>query len=250
MHDQQVFLRTLSRFAAVLPARYELEVALSELTESVTAVLRLCGSGITMADDGRLRFVTTVTLAAGELERDHALQHPCPCRDAYSSGEVVLITDLRQEPIRWPEFSATATSLGVAAVAGIPMRLADQIVGSLNLYSTEPRQWSDEDIEVARVLANVATSYVVNASKLRQLEQLSEQLKMALGSRVIIEQAKGMTAQQQGVSVDQAFQLMRGHARRNSASLRTVAEAIVAVGLRVGSSGPVRSADSPKAARV
>jgi AmiR/NasT family two-component response regulator len=86
---------------------------------------------------------------------------------------------------------------------------------------------------VAGVLADVATSYVVNASKLRQQEQLSEQLQHALESRVVIEQAKGITAQQNSVTVDQAYELIRGHARSNNANLRVVAEAIVAVGLRV-----------------
>jgi len=113
------------------------------------------------------------------------------------------------------------------------MRLAEVSVGALNLYSTQPRQWSDEDITVARVLADAATRYVVNASKLRQQEQLSEQLQQALGSRVVIEQAKGITASRHSVTIDAAYQLIRVHARSNNASLRTVAEAIVSVGLRV-----------------
>ena len=86
---------------------------------------------------------------------------------------------------------------------------------------------------MAGVLADVATSYVVNASKLRQQEQLSEQLQKALESRIIIEQAKGITATQHSVTIDQAYQRMRRHARNNNASLRVVAEAIVAVGLQV-----------------
>jgi len=72
-----------------------------------------------------------------------------------------------------------------------------------------------------------------NASKLREQQQLSEQLQEALGSRIVIEQAKGMTAQQHGVTIDQAYQLIRTHARSNNASLRAVAEAIVEVGLKV-----------------
>jgi AmiR/NasT family two-component response regulator len=83
------------------------------------------------------------------------------------------------------------------------------------------------------VLADVATSYVVNVSKLRQQEQLSEQLQGALESRVVIEQAKGITAYKNAVTIDAAYQLMRGHARKNNASLRVIAEAIVAVGLQV-----------------
>jgi hypothetical protein len=99
MYDQRLFLQTLSRFAEVLPARYDLDDALTELTESATAVLGLWGSGVTMADDGRLRYVTAVSQASAELERDHAQLHPfpCPCRDAYSTGEVVRVTDIREE---------------------------------------------------------------------------------------------------------------------------------------------------------
>ena len=235
MYDQSLFLQTLSRFAVILPARYDLQEALSELQESVTAVLGLCGSWVTMADDGRLRFVTSVSEASAELARDHAQLHPfpCPCRDAYSTGQVVRVTDIRHDCTRWPQFSASANRLSMAGVAAVPMRLADQIIGALNLYSPEPRQWSDEDMGVAAVLADVVTSYVVNASKLRQQEQLSEQLQESLESRIVIEQAKGITSQHNSVTIYQAYELMRSHARKNNASMRVVAEAIVAVGLHV-----------------
>jgi hypothetical protein len=61
-------------------------------------------------------------------------------------------------------------------------------IGVLNPYSPEPREWSDTDIAVAGVLVEVATSYVVNASKLRQQEQLNGQLQEVLESWVVIEQ--------------------------------------------------------------
>jgi GAF domain-containing protein len=235
MYDQPLLLRTLSRFAGILPAYYDLQESLSELTESVTAVLGLCGSWVTMADQGALHPIHGVGQAYAELDRDHMQLHPfaCPCREAYSTGEVIRVTDVRSESTRWPEFSAAATRLSMAGVAAVPMRLADQTVGALNLYSPEPRDWSDEDIAVAGVLASMATSYIVNASKLRQQEQLSEQLQEALTSRVVIEQAKGIISQQKSVTLAEAYQLMRGHARNNNANLRVVAEAIVAVGLRV-----------------
>jgi GAF domain-containing protein len=233
VYDQPLFLQTLSRFAMVLPARYELETVLCELSESVTAVLGLSGSGVTIAEDCRGCFVTAVNEVSEELQRIQEEQQAGPCRDTYDTGEVVRVSDVRLESARWPELTLAATGLSIAGIAGVPMRLDDQIIGALNLYSAEPREWSDEDIAVAEVLAEVATSYVVNASKLRQQEQLSEQLRQALESRIIIEQAKGITAERHAISVDPAYQLMRGHARNNNASLRGVAEAIVAVGLQV-----------------
>jgi len=227
-------MKTLSRFSLVLPEHHNLdEAALSELTKSVKAVLGVGGSGVTMAEWGELQFVTAVTQDSKELERSQQEHQQGPCRDAYETGEVVRVTDVRQESARWPDYSATATRLGVAGVAGIPMRFDGEVVGALNIYSNEPREWSDEDIAVAQLLADVATGYVLNASKLHDQGQLNEQLQQALESRIVIEQAKGITAQRKSVTVDHAYQLMRGHARNNHASLRVVAEAIVGVGLRV-----------------
>ena len=113
------------------------------------------------------------------------------------------------------------------------MKLADHSFGALNMYTTDPRTWSEDDLNAAQVLSSVATSYLVNSSKVRQLEQLTEQLQHALTARVIIEQAKGVVATRDGVSVDQAFHRIRRHARRHNTTIRTVAEAIVNLDLHV-----------------
>jgi AmiR/NasT family two-component response regulator len=82
-------------------------------------------------------------------------------------------------------------------------------------------------------LADVAIGHVLNASRLVPQGPLSEQLQEGLESRSVIELAKRITSNQQGITVDQAYQRIRRHARRNHASIRLVSEAIVAVGLRV-----------------
>jgi len=82
-----------------------------------------------------------------------------------------------------------------------------------------------------RVLGVLAVAR--DAANLRQQQRLSGQLQKALHSRIVIEQAKGITAQRRGVTIDQAYQLIRAHARSCNASLRVVAEAIVYVGLEV-----------------
>jgi AmiR/NasT family two-component response regulator len=114
------------------------------------------------------------------------------------------------------------------------------------LVSDYPRTLLHEDGTLTDVLYNASVYRDVNgtvlgvlavardAAKLRQQQQqLSAQLQEAPKSQTIIEQAKGITAQRLGVTIDQAYQLVRAHARNNNASLRTVAEAIVEVGLEV-----------------
>jgi AmiR/NasT family two-component response regulator len=87
-------------------------------------------------------------------------------------------------------------------------------------------------VRAARVLGDMAASYVANASDLEQSRRTTEQLREALESRIIIEQAKGMLASEYRISVDQAFVVLRDHSRRHGASLRGVAEAVVTLGLR------------------
>jgi AmiR/NasT family two-component response regulator len=54
-----------------------------------------------------------------------------------------------------------------------------------------------------------------------------EQLRAALNSRVVIEQAKGVLAYHSGLPVDQAFDQLRGYARAHNLRLREVARQLV-----------------------
>lgn len=233
MYDRELFMATLSGFAATLVREYDIGTVLDELTERVTATLGLAGSGVTLLQEGSLRFVTAIPDSAVDLEKTQQDKRQGPCLEAAHSGAPVTISDLRAEAARWPEYVATAARRGILAAAGIPLKLEDTTVGALNLYAREVRDWPEEDLAAAQVLADMATSYLVNASKLDQHRQLSEQLQRALQSRVVIEQAKGITAHARAVTVDAAFDLIRRHARNHNTSVRTVAEAIVHAGLRV-----------------
>jgi GAF domain-containing protein len=220
--------QSVSRFAAALPADHHLGAAVSTLTKSLATLLGLSGIGVTVAgEDGHLLAVAAVGDASAELDRHQTKEQAGPCWVAYTTDDVVRVTDAGKEP-RWPEFSSAARRLGTAGVAGMPMRLDGRVIGVLSLYSSRPRCWSDEDMAVARVLADVATSCVVNASRLCQQEDLNAHLQRALKSRVVIEQAKGMTASRLSVSIDQAYRLIRRYARDHNARLQVVAEAIVA----------------------
>jgi AmiR/NasT family two-component response regulator len=78
----------------------------------------------------------------------------------------------------------------------------------------------------------MATACVANASRLDRLRHTAEQLQTALDSRIVIEQAKGLVAGERGITLDEAFEVLRGHARSRNASLRSVSEAVVTLGLR------------------
>lgn len=234
MYDHSLFLRTLSEFSARLLGPYDVDTVLRELMERLTVVLGLDGSGVALAQDsGRLEFTTAVPEHLAELELVQIEHQSGPCVAAYSSGAVAVFPDLRTERERWPEYCAVAERLGVISVAGIPMRLAGTTIGALDLYGAGTRSWPEEDVAAALVMADMATNYLLSSSKLRQQEQLNEQLQRALDSKAIIEQAKGIVSSENDITVDQAFARIRTHARNHNVAIASVAEAIVRLGLKI-----------------
>ena len=232
MVDQALFLRMLSEFARTLVVRYEIADVLDELARRTTTLLDVAGAGVSLGDQGRLRFVTGVNDATVRVEQTQERLQQGVCVEAFSSGKPVAVPDVAGLGDHWAEFRDEATAAGFAAVVGIPMRLDDEVLGAVNIYSAEPREWSDDDVATASVLADMATSYLVNASELEKSRRTAEQLQEALQSRVVIEQAKGILSAERKISMDEAFNVLRLHARNHNANLRAVAEAVVNLGLR------------------
>jgi GAF domain-containing protein len=232
MAHQKLLVRVLSEFARTLAGEFAVSDVLHDLAERVTEVLGVPGAGVSLADSGRIRFVAAIDEVTAAIERVQEDTQEGPCVDAHRAGELVLVADLRDDPGRWPTFAERARELGIVAVAGIPMSWNGTRLGALDLYSTARRDWLADDVVLAQVLADMATCYIAHASELERSRRTVEQLQEALESRVVIEQAKGMLAAERSISVNEAFELIRSHARSHSASLRAVGEAIVNLGLR------------------
>jgi GAF domain-containing protein len=117
--------------------------------------------------------------------------------------------------------------LGMRSVHAFPMRLRDRVLGALNVFAADDRVLTDDEARVIQALADVATISIVQAQAVARAELLTEQLEAALNSRVVIEQAKGAVARSLNVSVDDAFELIRGQARRERTPLTEFARDLV-----------------------
>lgn len=232
MYDHELFVSILSTFTRDLVGSYDPDEVLHGLVERVTEVLGLKGSGVLLVTDGAVAFAAAVPATLSPLEKFQEQTQEGPCVQASVTGSVVAVPDLALEATRWPSYVAEGANLGVRAVAGLPMRFQEQRVGALNLYDGAPRDWSDADLAAAQALADMATVYLMQVSERRQYRELADQLSRALDSRVVIEQAKGMVAEAEQISVDEAFDRIRRWCRNHNERLREAAERIVRNELR------------------
>jgi GAF domain-containing protein len=233
MADKRPLFDALTEFARTIVGRYEISDVLYRLTDQVVAVLGLDGAGVSVADEhDALRFVTASSADLVRIERVQDSEQQGPCASAFRTCAPVTCEDLAAET-RWPKYTRVALAEGYRAVAAVPLRSADGSFGSLNLYSKALRSWEPQEITEALLLADVAASYVTNASALKRSERVREQLQVALESRIVIEQAKGVLAAREGISVDEAFQKLRRYTRSHNAKLHEIANAIVHRELRL-----------------
>jgi GAF domain-containing protein len=231
--DQPVLFSTLSEFARTLVRPYAIADVLFQLTDRVTAAIDLAGAAVSFADDdGMLRFATASSDALTEVECVQEDTQDGPSVNTFSSGKVHECGDLRDDD-RWPAFTKAALAAGFRSIAAIPMAVDGSCIGSINLYGGDAREWTDDELQVAALFADMASIYVANASELERSERIREQLQQALESRVVIEQARGMIARDHNISIDQAFEMLRAHARNRNANLHDVANAVVHLGLRL-----------------
>jgi GAF domain-containing protein len=232
MAGQELLTDAVSEFARTLARGSAVSEVLNDLAERIVAVLGVGGAGVSVLESGQLRFAAASDERSVGLERTQEAEQAGPGADACRTGNIVKVASLPEASGEWGVYQRSARAAGIIAVASVPMRHGGESIGTVDLYSASPRDWSAGDLRAAGILADMATGYLVQAQELHRQCRVIGQLREALDSRIVIEQAKGVLAAERRISVDEAFEVLRRHARSHAVSLRSVAEAVVSLGLR------------------
>jgi GAF domain-containing protein len=225
---EQLVGRAFVALADSLVDDYDVIELLTRLVGYSVELLSADAAGIMLADPaGELRSVAHSSEDAHSTELMQLQAAEGPCMDCYRTARPVVVEDLSDAGGRWPTFVRHATTaLLFRSVHAVPLRFRGEAIGALNLFGRRPGALPDDDLELAQALADVATIAILQERALRRSEDLNVQLQVALNSRVVIEQAKGVLGHHTGLDMDQAFNMMRAYARRNNRRLAEVAREI------------------------
>jgi GAF domain-containing protein len=221
--------RVFVEVADTLVDEFDLIDFMHMLADRTAALVNASAVGLLLADQrGRLEFLAASDENTKLLELFQVQNHEGPCLDAFNTATPVINANLAEAGTRWPRFAPRATAAGFRSVHAFPLRLRSEVIGALNVFGSQSGSTLDEnDVPIVQALADVAAIGLLQERAIRRGELLTEQLQGALNSRIVIEQAKGAVAQARGVSVDEAFALIRGYARRTNRHLVDVAHTIV-----------------------
>ncbi|MEC5189770.1 GAF domain-containing protein [Arthrobacter sp. MP_M7] len=145
-----------------------------------------------------------------------------PCLDAAYDKRIVSTPDLSTDT-RWPEFSRQAFMLGARSMLSFPLFVDSDHLGALNLFGNDVNVF---DADSERIGASLAAHAAVAVADTQQIGQLT----LALDTRDLIGQAKGILMERYKITAQQAFLLLSRASSELNIKLRDVAERLTVSG--------------------
>ncbi len=149
-----------------------------------------------------------------------------PLFAAVEEGIAVSCPDMLDEA-RWPEYAEAALRRGVRCSVHLVRELAHGAL-VLSLFGVRPGVLDMESDPMAETLAAFGGAMLANATAYGQAKRTASQLKDAVVTRPVVDQAKGILMHALGCDADEALRRLRQESQRRHVKVTEVAAEIVA----------------------
>jgi GAF domain-containing protein len=150
-----------------------------------------------------------------------------PCLDAALSGETIIV-DMSADHSPYPDFASACRRSGITHTASVGLPIPQQVVGALNLYSSAPDPPDEKSMAWVQGFAVYAGVALTNAALYASTAELADQMRAAMKTRAVIEQAKGILMACKRYSADNAFRDLAHASQKANRKLNQVAADLVA----------------------
>jgi hypothetical protein len=183
-------------------------------------------SVIARQGDGELRVLASSSEVIDVVDELQLSARAGPTLEALEDGGHVVDVSLLDE--RLPgQFRTVAMLAGLRRQRAVPLDTGHGVIGVLNLYTVHDEELAPSLIAWISALAYTAALSIDSMRSAAELTKMAGQLQVALTSRVVIEQAKGLVAAKLDVAPDDAFTLLRRYARSYNRPIRDVCSEVI-----------------------
>ncbi len=216
-------MEALAGLARTISEESYLDRILQAISEMVAETLDSPVCSIMLVDEDRRELVIS---AARCSSPDYLHRMPLKIEDSLigrvvREGRPVMVPNVVDEKqYQYPEL---ARKTGLASLLSVPMTTRDKVIGTVNIYTREARQFTDDEVGFVKVVAGQAAVAIENA----RLMSETLEMKRTLEARKLIERAKGILQQKYGLSEEEAYLRLRNESRRLRRPMRDLAEAVI-----------------------
>jgi hypothetical protein len=164
-----------------------------------------------------------------------------PCLDSVTHRAPVLVIDLADpDDVRWPAYGPAMLAHEIRAVFALPVVVAGEYVGALDLFMSSPGKLGVEQLRGALVAAELAQMPLLDlmASDLQAAVTDPDSdawIELTTLSRAEVSQATGMLVAQLDITAAAALVRLRAHAYATGRGITDVARDILDFRLRLDS---------------
>jgi hypothetical protein len=211
---------------AAMVRHYETGDVLDHLVHNC-ADLYPAGAVAVLINDGRrgLEMLSASSHRAEELELLQIQHERGPCLDAMESAEVVTATGAEMRD-RWGAVGEAISLAGYSEVHAYPMHWRGRTLGGLNIFLTPDLTPRTDALALGQLFADLATLVVTHSADL-PADVVAARVHEAITARSVVEQAKGVLAYREDVSVADAHDLLRDLAQREGETLSAAARRVI-----------------------
>ena len=216
-------MEALAGLARTISEESYLDRILQAISEMVAETLDSPVCSIMLVDEDRRELVIS---AARCSSPDYLHKMPLKIEDSLigrvvREGRVIVIRDvLEEKQFRYPEL---ARRTGLASLLSVPLMTREKVIGTINIYTREVRQFTEDEIGFVKVVAGQAAIAIENA----RLMSESLEMKRTLEARKLMERAKGILQHKHNLTEEEAYLRLRNESRRLRRSMRDLAEAVI-----------------------
>jgi GAF domain-containing protein len=221
--DPTDLAKSIGALGSLDPGR-GLAATLQQITDAAKQLFRADGAGLMLVDaEGQLRWASASDQSTQTLEDGQERLAQGPCAVAFSQRLPAAIRNLHTEP-NWQDFTQVLLAEEICAAISVPVELDGGVIGTLDVYVGQPRDWDPSEVAALQAYAGVVASLLSAAVTAQVTGRLADQLQAALEHRWLIEQAKGVVMGREQVDAQTAFERLRRAARFSTRRLADVAK--------------------------
>lgn len=182
---------------------------------------------IVRAPRGHFELLAATSHSTAELELYQIQRDSGPCIDTLETGDPVYVARPADIEQRWGDVGRAITTAGYRQVNTRPLRWHGDVIGALNSFHRGRDTLDEAALNLSQAFADMATAAIVQGDEL-PASQLSSRISQALQTRVVIEQAKGVLAEQFDLDMAEAYRLLvaSSHERADETLTATAARIV------------------------
>ena len=198
--EKKVYLENYQNICKAISVSLSLEEVLSLIVTNVVKVMNVKASMLRLLNKNTDKLEVAAYYG---LSEEYVNKGPVASDASISdalSGKTVSVYDIQSDPDA--TYSREAEREGIRSILSIPLRLNDEVIGVLRMYTAEPVKYTSEDFKFVAAIADQAAIAINNArifektiSKEKQYLRVFEEVTKAVSSTLDLEEVLNLIVQ-------------------------------------------------------